>query len=343
MKLFDYIKEGKTYIIAEMSANHGGSLEKALEIVRAAAETGADCLKIQTYTADTLTLDCDNEYFKLTSGLWKGYTRYQLYQEAYTPWEWHEPIKKLCEELGMDFLSTAFDSTSVDFLEKLGVEAYKIASFELVDIPLIRLVAGKGKPMIISCGMGTEDEIREAVDAVRGVGNEEFVLLKCTSEYPAVSADMRLSLIPRMAEDFRCPVGLSDHSLGYEADLAAVALGARVIEKHFCITREDVSPDAAFSTTKEEFTALVKKIRLTESMLGNPVYQLTETEQKGRMNRRSLFVTEDIEKGYLLTKDNVRSIRPGHGLHTRFYDEVIGRTAAKDLKRGEPLREDDFQ
>lgn len=343
MKLFDYLRTGKTYILAEMSANHGGSLEKALEIVRAAAETGADYLKIQTYTADTLTLDCDNEYFKLTSGLWKGYTRYNLYQEAYTPWEWHEPIKKLCEELGMDFLSTAFDSTSVDFLEDLGVEAYKIASFELVDIPLIRLVASKGKPMIISCGMGTEEEIREAVDTVRGAGNENFVLLKCTSEYPAVPVDMRLSLIPKMAEDFRCPVGLSDHSLGYDADLIAVALGARVIEKHFCISCKDTSPDAAFSTTKEEFTTLVEKIRLAESMLGTQVYQLTETEQKGRMNRRSLFVTEDIEKGHLLTRDNVRSIRPGHGLHTRYYDEVLGKTAQKDLKRGEPLKEDDFQ
>lgn len=343
MKYKDCLKLNRTYVIAEMSANHGGSLDKALELVKAAAKAGADCLKIQTYTADTLTLDCDNEYFKLTTGLWKGYTRYQLYKEAYTPWEWHEPIKKACEELGMDFLSTAFDFSSVDFLEELGVDAYKIASFELVDIPLINRIAHTGKPIFISCGMGTEEEISEAVATIRGEGNEDFTLLKCTSEYPAIPKDMRISLIPKMKERFGCRVGLSDHSLGYEADLLAVAMGASVIEKHFCISREDESPDAAFSTDYNEFCQLVEKIRLAEDMLGVPEFLLTEAEQRGRQNRRSLFVTEDVRKGDKLSDHNIRSIRPGHGLHTRYYDEVIGSVATRDLYRGEPLRKDDYK
>lgn len=341
MRFKDCIKNNRTYIIAEMSANHGGSLDKALEIVREAAKAGADCLKIQTYTADTITIDCDNEHFKLTTGLWKGYTRYELYKQAYTPWEWQKQIKDECEKLGMDFLSTAFDDTSVDFLEELGVDAYKIASFELVDIPLIRKVAATGKTIFISCGMGTEEEIEEAVKTIEEQGNKDYILLKCTSEYPAVYEDMRISLIPVMREKFGCMVGLSDHSLGYEADIVAVSLGAKVIEKHFCISRDDESVDAAFSTNKEEFAQLVEKVRLTEKMLGEPIFKLTQKEENGRINRKSLFVVKDIKEGEEITPDNIKSIRPGHGLHTRYYDEVIGKKASRDLYRGEPLREDD--
>lgn len=342
MRFKDCIKNNRTYIIAEMSANHGGSLVKALEIVREAAKAGADCLKIQTYTADTITIDCDNEYFKLTTGLWKGYTRYELYKQAYTPWEWQKQIKDECEKLGMDFLSTAFDDTSVDFLEKLGVDAYKIASFELVDIPLIRKVAATGKTIFISCGMGTKEEIEEAVKTIEEQGNKNYVLLKCTSEYPAVYEDMRISLIPVMREKFGCMVGLSDHSLGYEADIVAVALGAKVIEKHFCISRDDESVDAAFSTNKEEFAQLVEKVRLTEKMLGEPIFKLTQKEENGRINRKSLFVVKDVKEGEEITSENIKSIRPGHGLHTRHYDEVIGKKASRNLYRGEPLREDDY-
>ena len=342
MRFKDCIKNNRTYIIAEMSANHGGSLVKALEIVREAAKAGADCLKIQTYTADTITIDCDNEYFKLTTGLWKGYTRYELYKQAYTPWEWQKQIKDECEKLGMDFLSTAFDDTSVDFLEKLGVDAYKIASFELVDIPLIRKVAATGKTIFISCGMGTKEEIEEAVKTIEEQGNKNYVLLKCTSEYPAVYEDMRISLIPVMREKFGCMVGLSDHSLGYEADIVAVALGAKVIEKHFCISRDDESVDADFSTNKEEFAQLVEKVRLTEKMLGEPIFKLTQKEENGRINRKSLFVVKDVKEGEEITPENIKSIRPGHGLHTRHYDEVIGKKASRNLYRGEPLREDDY-
>lgn len=342
MRFKDCIRNNRTYIIAEMSANHGGSLKKAMDIVHAAAKAGADCLKIQTYTADTITIDCDNDYFKLTTGLWKGYTRYDLYKQAYTPWEWQKQIKAECEKLGMDFLSTVFDDTSVDFLEELEVSAYKIASFELVDIPLIRKVASTGKTIFISCGMGTEVEIEEAVQTIEEQGNHDYVLLKCTSEYPAVYEDMRISLIPVMKEKFGCIVGLSDHSLGYEADIMAVTLGAKVIEKHFCISRDDDSVDAAFSTNREEFAELVEKVRLTEKMLGEPVFKLTPKEKGGRINRKSIFVVKDVKAGEIITSEHIKCIRPGHGLHTRYYDIVLGKKASRDLHRGEPLKEDDY-
>ena len=341
MRLSEQIASGKTYIIAEMSANHGGSLAHALEVVRAAAQAGADCLKIQTYTADTMTLDVDKPYFKLTKGLWAGYTRYQLYEEAYTPWEWQAEIAACCKECGIDFLSTAFDFTSVDFLESIGAEAYKIASFELTDIPLLKYVAKCGKPMLISTGMGTKEEIEEALAAVRSVSDCPVILLKCTSEYPAVYADMNISVIPKMREDFGVPVGLSDHSLGHEVAVAAVTLGAVVVEKHFCISRKEKSPDAAFSMEKEEFRCMTEAIRHVEAALGSGTYTLTEQEKGGRINRRSLFVKKDIRKGELLTADNIALVRPAHGLHPRMYDEVLGRPARSDLEAGEPLREED--
>lgn len=343
MKLNDYLKQGKSYIIAEMSANHGGSKERALNIVDAAAKAGADCLKIQTYTADTMTLNSDKPYFQLTKGHWAGYSRYALYEEGTLPWEWQADIKKRCEENGMDFLSTAFDFSSVDFLESLDVECYKVASFELTDIPLLRYIAKTGKTMIISCGMGTKEEISEAVAAVREEGNNNIILLKCTSEYPAKYEDMNLNLIKLMKEDFKCHVGLSDHSLGDTIAVGAVAMGASVIEKHFCITRKDKTPDSDFSMEEQEFREMVCNIRKLESALGNPAYQLSETETAGRINRRSLFIKSDIKKGEAITVDNIAIVRPAHGLHPRYYYDVLGKIAVKDLEAGDPLEENDFE
>ncbi len=343
MKLNDYINKGKVYLIAEMSANHGGSLERAMNIVEAAAEAGADCLKIQTYTADTMTLDSDKPYFKLTTGLWAGYTRYALYQEGTMPWEWQNIIKKRCEELGMDFLSTAFDFSSVDFLESIGVGAYKVASFELTDIPLLKYIAKTGKPILLSCGMGTKEEIKEAVSSIRDAGNSEIVLLKCTSEYPAKYEDMNIRLIPQMKADFDCPIGLSDHSMGDTIAVGAVALGAQVIEKHFCISRKEKTPDSSFSMEKDEYKQMVMDIRNLEAALGTTEYILTESEAEKRINRRSIFVSSNITKGEKITTDNVRLVRPAHGLHPRYYDTVLGKTAARDLKAGDPLDEYDFE
>lgn len=343
MKLNDYLKNGKVYMIAEMSANHGGSLERAMKIVEAAAETGADCLKIQTYTADTMTLDSDKPYFKLTKGLWAGYTRYALYKEGSMPWEWQVKIKARCEELGMDFLSTAFDFSSVDFLESINVGAYKVASFELTDIPLLKYISKTGKTIILSCGMGTKEEIHEAVSAIHEAGTSQIILLKCTSEYPAKFADMNIRLIPQMEMDFGCPIGLSDHSMGDTIAVGAVALGARVIEKHFCISRKEKTPDSSFSMELEEYKQMVINIRNLEAALGCNEYILSETETNGRINRRSIFVSRDIAKGEILTADNIRLVRPAHGLHPRCYDDVLGKTATRNLEKGDPLHEYDCQ
>lgn len=343
MKLNDYLESGKVYMIAEMSANHGGSLDRAMKIVEAAAEAGADCLKIQTYTADTMTLDSNKPYFKLTKGLWAGYTRYALYQEGSMPWEWQADIKARCEELGMDFLSTAFDFSSVDFLESIGVGAYKVASFELTDIPLLKYISKTGKPIILSCGMGTREEIQEAVEGIHEAGNSEIILLKCTSEYPAKFEDMNIRLIPQMAADFGCPVGLSDHSMGDTIAVGSVALGAKVIEKHFCITRQEKTPDSSFSMELEEYKQMVADVRNLEAALGCTEYVLSETETNGRINRRSVFVCRDIKKGETITADNVRLVRPAHGLHPRFYEDVLGKRAAKNLEAGDPLMEQDYE
>lgn len=336
-RLMDKIAKGQVYIIAEMSANHAGKLENALEIVHQAAGAGADCLKIQTYTADTLTIDCDNEYFQIKDGLWAGRTLYDLYQEAGTPWEWQEHIKEECERCGIDFLSTPFDNTAVDFLEGIGCEAYKIASFELVDIPLIEYAASKGKPMIISCGMGSIEEIQDAVDACRRVGNEQTVLLKCCSEYPANFEDMHLRNIPDMAQRFRVPVGLSDHSLGSLAAVVGVSLGACVVEKHFCLSRKIKNPDSAFSMEPREFAQMVEDIRNAEKLLSGPSYELSEREQGGIAFRRSLFMVKDVKKGELFTKENVRSIRPGHGVKPKWYADFLGSPAKEAITRGTPL------
>ncbi len=338
MKLLNYLAIGKTYIIAEMSGNHGGSLENAMEIVRAAKVAGADCIKIQTYTADTITIDCHSDLFLVKTGLWEKQYLYDLYQKAYTPWEWQGEIKKEAERLGLDFLSTPFDFTAVDFLEDLNIEFYKIASFELVDIPLIKKVASTGKPIIMSCGMASPEEIQEAIDTVYSQNNKNLVLLKCCSSYPADYPSMNLSTIPDMKQKFQLPVGLSDHSMGSLASVAAVGMGASVIEKHFCISRAEKTVDSEFSMEKEEFSNLVRDIRNVEAAIGIPSYAPTESEQQSYQHRRSLFAVKDIKKEEPFTPANIRSIRPGCGLHTRHYEMLIdGGYAAMDIPFGTPL------
>lgn len=344
MKLLEYIREKKTYIIAEMSGNHGGKIEKALEIVHAAAEAGADCLKIQTYTADTITINCHTEPFLVKSGLWQNDYLYDLYTKAYTPWEWTKTIKDEAEKLGMEFLSTPFDFTAVDFLERVNVDYYKIASFEIVDIPLIRKVAKTGKPLIVSCGMASEDEIREAVTTVKETGNENLILLKCCSAYPTNYRTMNLRTIMDMREKFGVPVGLSDHSIGTLTDIAAVALGVPVIEKHICLSREDKTVDGAFSLDKDEFKQMVEDVRNTELSLGVAQYGPSDDEAQSYAHRRSLFAVKDIKAGEPITADNIRSIRPACGLHTRYYDELIGgKKAARDIPFGTPLSWEDIE
>ncbi|KXG76349.1 pseudaminic acid synthase [Thermotalea metallivorans] len=333
-----FIGEGyPTYIIAEMSANHAGDLHRAIEIVHAAKEAGADCLKIQTYTADTLTIDCDKEYFKINKGTWKGENLYHLYKKAYTPWEWQPLIKEEVEKLGMDFLSTPFDKTAVDFLEELGVAFYKIASFEMVDIPLIQYVASKGKPMIMSTGMATLGEIEDAVHAVKSMGNSNLCLLKCSSAYPAVPDDMNLRTIKHLEETFGVPVGLSDHSLGSIGAVTAVAMGAKVIEKHFCISREVENPDASFSMEAHEFKQMVDDIRAAERAIGTISYEVSEAEEASKVFRKSIFVVKDIKRGEIFTEENIRVIRPGHGLPPKFYESILGHKATRDIERGMPL------
>lgn len=343
MRLFETIQKGDVYFIAEMSGNHGGSLDKALEIVRAAAEAGADCLKIQTFTADTITIDADTpDFLTQKGGLWEGRTLYDLYTEAHTPWEWQSKIKHECEMLGMDFLSSVFDPTSVDFLETLEVEAYKIASPELIDVPLIRYAASKMKPMVISCGMGTLDEIQDAVNACKSVGNDQVVLLKCTSEYPAVYEDMNISTIADMRNRFGCAVGLSDHSMGYFVDIAAAALGASVIEKHFCISREEKTVDSSFSMEKDEFARMIKDVRLSKAAIGTPTYQRTKREEAGLFGRRSLYAVQNINRGEVFTSENVRSIRPAYGLEPKYLDELLGKCASRDIAFGSPIKSEDL-
>lgn len=337
--LFDKINVGKVYIIAEMSANHAGKLENALEIVRQAAKAGADCVKIQTYTADTITIDCDNEYFRLHGGLWDGYKLYDLYTDAGTPWEWQGRIKQECDACGVDFLSTPFDNTAVDFLEQIGCEAYKIASFELVDIPLIEYAAAKGKPMIISCGMGSAEEIQEAVDACHRVGNDKIVLLKCCSEYPSKWADMHLANIPDMMRRYQVPVGLSDHSMGSLGAAVGVALGACVVEKHICLSRKIKNPDSEFSMEIEEFAAMVQDARNAAAIRGEVKYGPTAGEMGNVKLRRSLFSVEDIKKGEVFTEKNVRSIRPAQGLKPKHYREILGKKAERDIPYGTPLNQ----
>lgn len=325
------------YIIAEMSANHAGSLAHAKEIIHAAKEAGADCIKIQTYTADTMTIDCDNEYFQITDGTWKGENLYGLYQKAYTPWEWQAELKEEAEKIGLDFFSTPFDKTSVDFLESIGMEFYKIASFELVDIPLIRYVASKGKPIIMSTGMGILEEIAEAVKTVHDAGNHQLALLRCASAYPAISDSMNLMAMKELKERFQLPVGLSDHSMGSVGAVTAVAMGASIIEKHFCLDRGIKNPDSSFSMEPDEFAAMVQDVRSAERAIGTASFGATAAETGNLAFRRSIFVVEDIRAGERLTEKNIRVIRPSNGLAPKYYDTVLGKCALQDIRRGTPL------
>jgi len=334
--LFEKIQSGNVYVIAEMSANHGGSLDTALEIIRQAAQAGADCVKIQTYTADSLTIDCDNDYFLIKGGLWDGMKLYDLYVHASTPYEWHQAIMDECVKCGIDFLSTPFDSNAVDFLDDLGVEAYKIASFELVDIPLIEYAASKGKPMIISTGMGSLDEISDAVDACHRSGNDQIALLKCCSEYPAPWADMHLGNIPDMKRLFGVPVGLSDHSMGSLGAIVGTSLGACIIEKHVKLNGVE-SADSEFSMTMDEFARMVRDIRNANLIAQGPNYELTAGEKKSTAFRRSIFAVEDIKAGDLFTSKNVRVIRPGNGILPKYINSIIGMTSKRDIDRGNPI------
>jgi N-acetylneuraminate synthase len=327
-----------TYLIAEMSANHDQDFEKAVEIVHVAKEAGADSIKLQTYTPDTITIASDRDEFRIAGGtLWDGRNLHDLYAEAYTPWEWQPRLKKVAEELGMDLFSSAFDPTAVDFLEEMGVPAHKIASFELVDIPLIQRMARTGKPLIMSTGMATVEEIEEALQSARTAGATQIALLKCTSAYPAPAEEMNLRTIPEMVRRFGVPVGLSDHTMGIAAPVAAVALGACIIEKHLTLSRSTPGPDSAFSLEPQEFKAMVDAVRLAEKALGEVQFGLSPKENASRKFRRSLFVVEDVKQGEIFTASNVRSIRPGHGLHTRHLAEVLGRRAAREIKRGTPM------
>ena len=334
----------KTFIIAELSANHNHNLKTAVDSIKAAAEIGADAVKIQTYTADTLTLDCRKDDFVLKGGLWNGKSLYELYREAYTPWEWHEELFKVAREEGIMIFSTPFDNTAVDFLESLGNPIYKIASFEIMDTELIRYAATKGKTMIISTGVATEQEIHEAIASCRQVGNNDITLLKCTSEYPAKIEDANLSMIPDMRERFGVNIGLSDHTIGSLVPTVAVALGATVVEKHFILDRSIGGPDSAFSTDKEEFRQLVKDIRDAESSLGRVDYSLTAATEKARRSvGRSLYVAKNIKAGEIITRENVRCVRPGYSLHPRYQNEISGKKVRRDLTIGDRLNPEDIE
>lgn len=325
------------YVVAEISANHNHSLDRAIETIRAAKRAGADAVKFQTYTPDTITIRSNKEYFRIKGTLWRDRTLYDLYSEAYTPWEWHPALRRVAEEEGLQWFSTPFDGSAVDFLEELDAPAYKVASFEIVDIPLLRRIGRTGKPVILSTGMATISEIDEAVTTLREAGATQIALLKCTNAYPSRPEDMNLRTIPHLRDAFGVPVGLSDHTLGFSVPVAAVALGALILEKHFTLSRADGGPDSAFSLEPHEFRAMVDAIRDTERAIGRVHYGPTEHETESLIFRRSLFVVEDVRAGEPFTERNVRSIRPGSGLHPRYLDVVLGRPASRDIEAGTPL------
>lgn len=328
----------RTIVVAEISANHGHDIEIAKKTIKAIKESGADAVKIQTYTADTITMDCDNEYFQIKQGtIWDGTTLYKLYQEAYTPWEWHKELFDYAKEVDITLFSSPFDKTAVDLLESLDTPAYKVASFEITDIPLIRYMASKQKPMIISTGIASIGDIKEAVDACKAEGNYDITLLKCTSSYPAPYEEINLLTIPNIKDTFGVKVGLSDHTMGSTVTLGAVALGAKFIEKHVILDRKIGGPDASFSMDIPEFKAMVNEIRNLEKALGKVNYDLTEKTLNNKVFSRSLFFTEDVKKGEIITQENMRSIRPGYGLHPRYYNEILGKKVTKDIERGTPV------
>lgn len=338
MKIGNFDTSENVFIIAELSANHGHDINIAKQTIKAAKEAGADAIKVQTYTADTLTIDCDNEYFQLDSGtIWDGRTLYDLYSEAYMPWEWQSELMEYANSVGLIFFSTPFDNSAVDFLEELAIPVYKIASFEIMDIPLIEYVASKGKPVIISTGIASLDDIEEAVSACKRMGNDQIVLLKCTSSYPAKIEDANLNTIPNMKDTFDVEVGLSDHTLETTVPVIATTLGARVIEKHFILDKSIGGPDASFSLDPTEFKQMVDSVRDVEKALGKIDYSMTDKKKTSRLLGRSLFVVEDIKAGEKLTKENIRSIRPSYGMPPKYFKEVIGKEARCDVSKGTPL------
>lgn len=336
---FDINPGAPAFIIAELSANHNGSLDVALETIRAAKRAGANAIKLQTYTADTLTIDCDKEDFIIKAGsIWDGQTYYKLYQSAYTPWEWHEQLFNCAREEGLICFSSPFDKTAVDFLEDLNTPAYKIASFEITDIPLIEYVAAKGKPVIISTGIATDEDIELALDACYRNGNRQVALLKCTSSYPAPIEEANMIMVKDMAERFGVITGLSDHTMGSTVPVVATCFGAKIIEKHFILDRSIGGPDASFSMNEEEFAQMVKVVREAEKAIGKVDYSLTEKQLKGRDFCRSLYVVKDIKAGEVITEENVRSIRPGFGMHPKYYHEIIGKKARRNISMGFTIR-----
>lgn len=336
MKIGNFTIDDKSpvFIIAELSANHNGSIEVALETIKAAKRAGADCIKFQTYTADTITIDSTKDDFLIKGTIWEGKNLYKLYQDAFTPWEWHETLFKAAEAEGLICFSSPFDKSSVDFLESLNVPAYKIASFEITDIPLIEYVASKGKPVIISTGIAEIEDIELAIDACKRMGNDDIALLKCTSSYPAPIEEANMIMVQDLATRFGVISGLSDHTMGATVPVVATCFGAKIIEKHFILDREIGEPDASFSMNEEEFTAMVKAIREAEKAIGVVDYTLTEKQAKGKDFSRSLYVVQDIKAGEIITKENVRSIRPGFGLHPKYYNEILGKKAIVDIEKG---------
>lgn len=342
MKIADFeIGKEKTFIIAELSANHNGSLDLAVKTIEAAARAGADAVKLQTYRADTITLNSDDENFIIKGGsLWDGLTYYQLYDKAYTPWQWHKALKETADRLGLILFSSPFDKTAVDFLEDLNVPAYKIASFEINDLPLIEYAAKKNKPVIISTGVADFNEIEDAVNVCRNAGNNDIILLKCTSSYPAPIEEANLLMIKKMSEDFNCITGLSDHTLSNITAVTSVALGAKIIEKHFILDKSINSPDSAFSLDEKEFKQLVDDIRTVEKALGKIDYKISQAGQKNRHFMRSLYVIKDIKKGDIFTSENIGSYRPNLGISPKYYNEILGRKAVKDIKANTPLKKE---
>jgi len=332
---FDLSQDG-VFIIAELSANHGGKIEIAKDTIKAAKEAGANAIKLQTYTADTLTLNCDKEDFIIKGGtLWDNKKLYDLYEEAFLPWEWHEELFNYAKELNIEIFSSPFDKTAIDFLEQFNLAAYKIASFEITDYELIRYAASKNRPMIISTGIATIDEIQDAVDICRKQGNNDIILLKCTSAYPAPLEDANLITIPNLAQTFNVISGFSDHTLGTTAPVVATTLGAKVIEKHFILDRSIGGPDSAFSLDKEEFEQMVKAVRDTEKLLGKIEYSMNEKKKQSRQLARSLYIAKDIKKGEAFTEENVRSVRPGYGTHPKYLQDILGEIAHKDYRFGD--------
>jgi len=335
MKIGNHDLEKKCFIIAELSANHNGSIDTAIETVRAAKRVGADAIKLQTYTADTITMNVDNDDFKIKGTIWDGRKLYELYQEAYTPWEWHEKIFAMAKEEGLECFSSPFDFTAVDLLESLNTPAYKIASFEITDIPLIKYTASKGKPMILSTGIASKEDIDLAIKTIRDTGNEQITLLKCTSSYPAPIEEANLSMIKQFREDYNVLSGLSDHTMGIVAPIMSIAMGAKVIEKHFILDRKVGGPDASFSLDEGEFKQMVDAVRAAESSIGNTDYHVSEKSKAGRVFSRSLYFDKDMQAGEKIEASSIRSVRPGHGLHPKHFDELIGKSVSKDIKKGD--------